>query len=367
MRDRRLPSIALGVIVSGALLSGFLSARPGGAQSSAVSFAGKTITILIPYSVGGSADIMARMMLPYMTKHIPGNPTVIVNNMPGAGGLIGENWVYNVGPKDGTLIAQFSTVFTDAILHGDKVKFDVSKLRWLGGVRETAVGFVDTNLGVKRAEDLLKVKKKIFLGDNSLQSPRGMFPRLFLKILGVDHKFIGGYGSSGDQRAALRRGELNMTADSFSGYSQAVIPMIQEGQVIPLVQEGTLEGGKVIRDPRLPNVPTYMEVLLKLKGEGVKQMPEYRAMELLMNAGAVRRGWVYVEGVPQEVFAAMAAAFEAFLKDPEMQKTFEKSVGFRPLVLMAADAQSIADAFVDIAKKYPQAVQVLKDYSRKAE
>jgi tripartite-type tricarboxylate transporter receptor subunit TctC len=265
------------------------------------------------------------------------------------------------------LIAQFSTVFTDALLHGDKVKFDLAKFRWLGGVRETAVGFVHTNLGVKRAEDLSKAGKKIFLGDNSLQSPRGMFPRLFLKILRIDHKFIGGYGSSGDQRAAMRRGELNMTSDSFSGYSQAVVPMIQEGQVIPLAQEGTLEGGKVIRDPRLPDVPTYMEVLLKLKGEGVKQMPEYRAMELLMNAGAVRRGWVYVEGVPPAVFKVMAAAFEAFLKDPEMQKTFEKSVGFQPLVVMAADAQKIADTFLDIAKKYPQAVQVLKDYSRKAE
>ncbi|MGH7931154.1 MAG: hypothetical protein ACREQV_25555, partial [Candidatus Binatia bacterium] len=149
--------------------------------------------------------------------------------------------------------------------------------------------------------------------------------------------------------------------------SQAVVPMIQEGQVIPLVQEGTLEGGKVIRDPRLPDVPTYMEVLLKLKGEGVKQTAEYRAMELLMNAGAVRRGWVYVEGVPQGVFAAMAAAFEAFLKDSEMQKTFEKSVGFPPLIITAADAQKIADAFLDIAKKYPRAVQVLKDYSRKAD
>jgi tripartite-type tricarboxylate transporter receptor subunit TctC len=350
---------------------GFPALPPASAQSakpkaSVVSFAGKTVTILIPYSVGGSADIMARMMLPYMAKHFPGNPTVIVNNMPGGGGIIGENWVYNVGTKDGTLIGQFSTIFTDAILQDDKAKFELGKFRWLGGVRETAVGFVHTNLGIKRAEDLPKVGKKIFLGDNSLQSPRGMFPRLFLKILGVDHKFIGGYGSSGDQRAALRRGELNMTSDSFSGYSQAVVPMVKEGVVVPLAQEGTLEDGKVVRDPELLDVPTYSEILLKLKGESVKRVPEFRAMELLLNAAIVRRGWVYVEGVPNEIFSAMAAAFEKFLKDTEMQKTFEKAVGFEPQIVTAAEAQKIADAFVDLTKKYPQAVQLLKEYARKA-
>ena len=80
-----------------------------------VSFKGKTVAILIPYSVGGAADIMARQMLPFIGKQIPGNPTTIIKNMAGGGGIVGENWVYISAPADGTVIGQFSTSVTDAI------------------------------------------------------------------------------------------------------------------------------------------------------------------------------------------------------------------------------------------------------------
>ena len=113
-----------------------------------VSFKGKTVAILIPYSVGGAADIMARQMLPFIGKQIPGNPTTIIKNMPGGGGIVGENWVYNSAPADGTIIGQFSTSVTDTIFKPDKVKFELAKLQWLGGVRETTVTFVSKDLGI---------------------------------------------------------------------------------------------------------------------------------------------------------------------------------------------------------------------------
>jgi tripartite-type tricarboxylate transporter receptor subunit TctC len=330
------------------------------------SFAGKTITILIPYSVGGAADIMARVMLPFMAKHFPGNPTVIINNMPGGGGLLGENWVYNAAPKDGTVIGQFSTVFTDAILQPDKAKFDLSGLRWLGGVKETTVAFVHTNLGVKNAEDLPKSGKKIFFGETGIQSPRGMFARLFMKMLGIDHKVVTGYGSSGDMRAAMLRGELNMTNDTLSGYRKAVLPMVKEGLVVPMAQEGTIKDGKVIRYPDLPDIPTYTELLVKLKGEGIRQKAEFRALELLLGTRAIQRGWVYVAGVPNQIFEAMVVAFEKFLKDPEMEKAYEKAVGLKPVTLNSTQAQQIASSVVEIVKKDREALAVLKELARKA-
>lgn len=331
------------------------------------SFAGKTITILIPYTVGGAADIMARVMLPFMAKHFPGNPTVIINNMPGGGGLLGENWVYNAAPKDGSVIGQMSTLLIDAILLPDKVKFDVDKFRWLGGVGETTVAFIHAKLGVKTAEELPRLGQKLFFGESSLQSSRGMFTRLLLKMLGVNHKVITGYGSSGDMRAAIRRGELNITVDSLSGYSQAVVPMVKEGLVVPLAQAGSVHEGKVIRDPRLPDVPTYTEILIKLKGEAIREKIEFRALELLVRTGGVQRGWVYVAGVPDETFHAMAAAFEKFLNDPDMRKAFEKAIGFEPFVLNAVQAQQNADSVVDVVKKDPGAVEVLKELARKAD
>jgi len=330
------------------------------ALGASVSFEGKTVSILIPYSVGGSADIMARQMVPFMEKHIPGNPTVIIKNMPGGGGIVGENWVYHSAPKDGTVIGQFSTAFNDVMFKPDKAKFDLAKLQWLGGVRETTVTFVSKDLGITSADQFSDLKQRVFIGVNSIQSPRGMLPRLFMRLLEVDHKVVTGYGSSGDMRAAMQRGELNMTNDSQSGYFAAVLPLVEQGVVVPIAQEGTVRDGKIVRDPRLPDVPTYMEILAKLKGDAVKQTTEFRAMELLILMGGIRRGWVYAPGVPRDVFDTMATALDRFLKDPEMLAHFKKAIGFELEALNASQAQAIADSVVEIIKKDPEAVALLK-------
>ena len=127
--NRRSTSLAALVIASSLALG---TAAAGAAD---VSFKGNTVAILIPYSVGGAADIMARQMLPFIGKQIPGNPTTIIKNMPGGGGIVGENWVHNSAPADGTVIGQFSTSVTDTIFKPGKVKFELAKLQWLGGVR----------------------------------------------------------------------------------------------------------------------------------------------------------------------------------------------------------------------------------------
>ncbi len=330
-----------------------------------VSFKGKTVAILIPYSVGGAADIMARQMLPFIGKQIPGNPTTIIRNMPGGGGIVGENWVYNSATANGTIIGQFSTSVTDSIFKPKKVKFELSKLRWLGGVRETTITFVSKDLGITKGTELAGLKKKIFFGTTSIQSPRSMLPRLLLKILGQDHKLVTGYGSSGDMRAAIRRGELNMTNDSQSGYFAAVLPMVEEGAVVPLAQEGAVQDGKIIRDPRLPDLPTYYEIVRALKGESIRKDPNYRAMELLAYLGGVRRGWVYAARVPKDVFNTMAASFDRFLNDKEMIAHFKKAIGFELVSLNAPAAQAIIDKVVEIQKRDPEALEILKAMAQK--
>jgi len=200
----------------------------------------------------------------------------------------------------------------------------------------------------------------IFIGVNSIQSPRGMLPRLFMQLLEMDHKVVTGYGSSGDMRAAMQRGELNMTNDSQSGYFAAVLPMVEQGVIVPIAQEGTIVDGKIVRDPRLPDLPTYTEVLLKLKGDAIKQTTEFRAIELLLLMGGIRRGWVYAPGVPKDVFDTMATALDRFLKDPAMLAHFKKAIGFDLEALNASQAQTIADSVVKIMQKDPQAVALLK-------
>src|SRR5262249_26986685 len=114
------------------------------------------------------------------------------------------------------------------------------------------------------------------------------------------------------------------------------------------------------RDPRLPDVPTYTELAVKLKGEAVKQRPEYRALELLARMGGIQRGWVYAPGVPEGTVVAMAAALEAPLADPELLQAYERIVGFRPMVLSGAQAQTIVDSVLNLTQASPDALDLLR-------
>src|SRR4051794_39856302 len=120
------------------------AARPAGkpaAPADAGSFRGQTGRGVVPYTPGGAADIMMRQFAPTFAKYLPGTPTVIVENKPGAGGVVGERWVYELAPRDGTVIGQFSTVFADVLFTPEEAPLDLAKLQWLGSVSETQVTF----------------------------------------------------------------------------------------------------------------------------------------------------------------------------------------------------------------------------------
>src|SRR5579884_2816741 len=336
-------------------------AARSGARAPATSFQGQTIKVIVPYTPGGAADIMMRQFQSTFAKDFPGSPTVIVENRPGAGGIVGEMWVYELAPKDGTVIGLFSTVFADVLFTPDQAPIDLAKLQWLGSVAETQVTFVRSDLGVHNARELMTSGKKIQIGDNSPQSTRGIPPRLFMSLIGVDYNFVGGYGSSGDQRLALQRGELNMTQDTLSGYASSVVPMIRQGEVVPIAQTGQIRDGQVVRDPRVPDVPTYLEALVELKGEAVKNTVEYRAIELMVYMNAISRGWVYPPGVPEETVAAVRDGIARSLDDPELREGYKKSVGIDIVFMNGAETQAASDAIVQRFQNSPDVLDRLKE------
>ena len=323
-------------------------------------FKGKTVTILVAYSVGGAADILARQVQPFLQKHLPGNPTVIVQNMPGGDGMLGGNWLYQVAPKDGTFIGQLSTLFSNGIFLPERAKYDLAKVRWLGGQADTSVLFGRKELGINSAEEFAKLKEKLFVALTQITDQRSAPIVIFLRLMGVDRKIITGYGSSGDMRAAIVRGEINATADSLPGYFAAVRPLVAQGIVVPLGQAGIVKGGQIVRDPRLSDVTTYAEVLVKLKGPEITKTLDYRAMELASSINGLIRGWIYPPGVPEEVFEVTTAAFDKLLHDPEMLKVFEKSVGYMPIHLNAAEAQEVANKIVEDSKRGPEVTEFLR-------
>jgi tripartite-type tricarboxylate transporter receptor subunit TctC len=336
------------------------TAKPA-APTQDVSFQGKTITILMPYTAGGSLDIMARQFLPFFEKHLPGNPTVIAQNMPGAGGILGENWFHNVAPKDGTFILLDCCLIDHTLLNRQETQYDLAKLQWLGAVSETRIAFVSSKLGVKDAKELMGVGKRLLVGDLSPDSTRLIQARLFLNLLGVDHKPVTGFGSSADSRAAMRRGEIDMTQDSLSGYYTGVVPMVQEGVVVPVAQQGAIIGGQRTRDPRLPELVTYNEALLSLKGESVKESPDYKALDLLYQwNGGFTRGFAYGPGVPENVALAVRDAVGRMLSDPALRDTYKKSVGFDLVSLTGDETQKVVEGVLSLVGNNPQALERIK-------
>jgi tripartite-type tricarboxylate transporter receptor subunit TctC len=258
-------------------------------------------------------------------------------------------------------MGQFSTVFADVLFTPEDAPLDLAKLQWLGSVAETQVTFVRSDLGIHSARELMERHPKLHIGDNSPQSTRGIPPRLFASLLGVDYNFVGGYGSSGDQRLALQRGELNMTQDTLSGYASAVLPMVQQGEVIPIAQTGQIQNGQVVRDPRVPDVPTYLEALVELKGDAVKSTLDYRGIELIVFMNAIARGWVYPPGVAPEVVAAVRESVAQALADPELRESYKKSVGIESIVMNGAETPAAGDAITARFQNSPDVLTRLRE------
>src|SRR5215211_7128722 len=137
-------------------------AKPAGAAADY--FAGKTVTLLVNYSPGGPTDIIARMVAPYLERHIPGRPTIVVENRAGAGGLIGKNHLYNVSRKDGYTVGVFAAVFGHQLWQADSAQYDASRFQWLSGIAESTVAFVNSGLGIHNARELASTNQEIIAG-----------------------------------------------------------------------------------------------------------------------------------------------------------------------------------------------------------
>src|ERR1700688_1370894 len=186
-----------------------LPASIAGAKSPAEFYKGKTVEFYIGYSVGGGYDLYARTIARHIGKHIPGNPTVVPKNMEGAGSLRLANWLFRVGPKDGTVIGTIGrgTGF-DPILGQQGAQFDGTKFTWLGSANNEVSVCVSWNAtsGITKFEDLLT--KEMTVGGTSMSADTDQFPRIVNGVLGTKMRIVSGYPGGNDVVLAMERGEV---------------------------------------------------------------------------------------------------------------------------------------------------------------
>ena len=285
-----------------------LLARPiaAFAQDSVADFyRGKNVNLIVGYSAGGGYDTYARILARHLGRHIPGNPAVVVQNMPGAGSLKAANFVFNVAPKDGTTIATFSRgMAMEPLIGGSNVSFDSTKFAWLGsGTSEVSVFVVWHTAPVKNWQDMLE--KDFTVGGEGSGSDPDIYALLLKNAFGAKLRLISGYPGTAEIAIALERGEVDSRASWSWSSLKALRPQwVTEKKVVFPVQL------KFQRGAELQDVPTIMEFA---KTDRQRQM-----LKLILSRQEMARPFAAPPGVPAERLAALRKAFDQAWADPEL-------------------------------------------------
>jgi tripartite-type tricarboxylate transporter receptor subunit TctC len=271
-------------------------------------YEGKRITIIVGYAPGGGYDRTARLLAKYLPKYIPGKPSIIVENMPGADSMIAANHLYNIAKPDGLTIGTFNRGLAFAqLLKAEGAKFDTTKYSWIGsaGVEATVLA-LRTDLPYKSFEDLKKAKETIVVGATGPGDPVTYgFPALLKELLGLNLKIVTGYTSSADIMLAVERKEVDGRGASYG----SIKPLIERGLVRPFIRGRASEQG-------IENLPVDEDLVQDDKRKkimGMRSAPE-----------RIARPYVAPPGTPSDVMNILKDAFTKVVKDPELKEDAKK-------------------------------------------
>jgi tripartite-type tricarboxylate transporter receptor subunit TctC len=341
------------------------AAKPAGPPAAAgESFAGKTVTLSVNYSAGGPTDVFARMIQPFLEKHIPGRPTVVVENRAGAGGLIGKNHVYNLARQDGTTLGVFSNVFGHQVVGSDNVQYDAARYQWLGGTADSSVAFVHRDVGARTMRELVSTPNQIIAGGLAPESLKDMIIRTSLNLVGAKYRYVTGYPGSADARLAFQRGEINFYEDGLTSWNATFAALQKDGTAVPLGQRGIIRDNQVVRDPRVADLPTLNELAVQIKGEGVRSTVEYRALAVVVGLQSITQAVLAPPNTPPRTVAMLRQALSDTFADPEFHATGEKQLGYPLETVDGLEAQSQAEKLIRDAHEDGEAIEYMRQLAQ---
>src|ERR1043166_3321040 len=295
MVNQRVIAIALCAGLAGA-------SHPGLAQED---FRGKTITIIASFEAGGPYDFYSRLVARHLGSHLPGNPAVVVQNMPGAGGLRGANYVYNVAPKDGTALGVVSqTVAVGQVLGTTPgIQYDARKYTWVGRINSnvevlhgwTASGF--TNIEVAH-------RREVIVAGTGPTSSSVVMPRLMNELIGTRFKVVSGFAGPTSAQLAMERGEVEGIVKPWSSIKVGSADWLREKRISLIVQY-TRE-----RHRELQDVPALVDLA---RNEEQRQI-----FALFVGGAALGTALLAPPGLPDATAEALRRAFDRTMADPAL-------------------------------------------------
>jgi tripartite-type tricarboxylate transporter receptor subunit TctC len=297
MKRYRWDALGVAGLMLAACLA-FANNRPARADDF---FQGKTVEFIVPTSPGGSFDSLTRLVGRYIGRHLPGNPTVVVKNRPGGGGLAGANYLFNRAPQDGTSIGMLEqSIYEAQLFKTEGLLADVRQFNWLGRIMSNnAALFAWHTAAVKKIEDAFATQLIVAASGSSSQ----MRWNALKKLTGIKFKLIVGLQGTAESALAMERGEVEALSAPWAVFRVTHADWLRDKTVNVLLQTG-LE-----RAADLPDVPRYVDL--------AKTDEQHQLLELFSQSDRVGRSIAAPPGVPKDRVAALRAAFSATLQDPD--------------------------------------------------
>lgn len=331
--------------LTAALAAPFAAPMAAQAETPAEFWAGKTIDYIVPTSPGGDYDLRSRLMARHFPRLLPGNPQIVVRNMPGGLGIAAANYVYNVAPRDGTVLHTiFQNMPTLQAIGAKEVKFDVRKFGWIGNTTDSpnVVNSWHTT-GITKIEDLYT--KELVVGAPGTASTSYVYPAAMNAILGTKFKIVTGYPGGNNVNLAMEKGEVGgRGSNSWASWKSGHPEWLKNGKIHILVQVA------LKRAPDLPNVPLMYELA---KNEEDRDVLKFMSSDM-----GISRAVVTTPGVPAERLQAFRRAFDKMMTDKEFlaeaaktKKDISPSTG--------EEAQAVAESMLNAPPKVIERARIL--------
>jgi tripartite-type tricarboxylate transporter receptor subunit TctC len=323
------------LVMAGVLAA--VSALPGMAQDLKLS----RINATVPFGEGGGSDTLMRAVAPYLSKAMPGQPTILIQNTPGGGGIPGTNrFVASAEPDGSALLALSSSLFIATVLEAPQIKFTLDQFVPVFIAPMAPIYYVSPSTGATGVGDVEGIKNAKLVFGGGRQDSADVLTVMQFDLLGISIQSVWGL-ERGASRIGFERGEFNVDHQTTAAFNNSVKPLVDEGKAIPFMASGIIDpSGKIVRDPNFPDMPTFMELYEKVHGKPLTGAA-YDAYYALMSA-AITTGKAIVlpATAPANVVDAYAKAFTAVMADPEFKAANAAALGGYTLYT-GAEAQAL--------------------------
>lgn len=346
----------------------FASAAQAQEADVAELYRGKTVTFLINFTPGGSTDVEGRVLARHLGAHIPGKPAVVVQNIGGAGGSIGTNYLGQVSKADGLTLGYLTASVGKQALGEADLKVDLRGLEFLGNVPDVNVTYIRTDVqpGIAAPADIMKTKG-FWIGGLTPDSPKDLAERLQLEMLGLDYKYLSGYKGSPEARLAVQQNEIQFYNEGLASYRAAIEPgIVKNGTVIPVWYDPLEEDGKLIAASAAAGIPArpFHEFYESVKGPG--SLPNDLRWQSYLRINQLSTSFLRVLMMPPKTppaaVAAMRKALANTFADPDYRADAKQTFNNIP-EFKSGDGQKAA--LYNVLAPRPGVQEFIADYIAK--